>query len=331
MYIIAEIGQAHEGSLGLAHSYIDALSSTGVNAVKFQTHIADAESSIQEPFRVKFSYEDSSRIEYWRRMEFTKDQWLGLKKHCENKDLEFISSPFSNAAVDLLEKIGVKSYKIGSGEINNFLMLEKIGKTGKPVILSSGLSSLEELDNVVKFLNKYGNKLSILQCSTSYPTKPQEWGLNVIPELKKRYNIPVGFSDHSGEIYPSLAAVTLGAEILEFHVVFNKDMFGPDSKASLTIAQIKTLIEGVRQIQIALKNPIDKSDNSGLSDLKQIFEKSLAVNQDIKVGDVLEFSMLESKKPKGFGIDASDYNKVIGRKLRNAKEKWDFLKSEDLI
>ena len=123
MYIIAEIGQAHEGSLGIAHSYIDALSETGVNAIKWQMHIAEAESSSEEPFRVKFSYEDKRRIDYWKRMEFTLDQWRGIKEHCEDRGMEFICSPFSNAAVEALEQLGVSKYKIGSGEVNNFLLL----------------------------------------------------------------------------------------------------------------------------------------------------------------------------------------------------------------
>ena len=128
-FIIAEIGQAHDGSLGLLHSYIDAVSKTGVDAIKFQTHIAEAESSEFEPFRVKFSYEDDTRLDYWKRMEFTLDQWKQIKEHCDEVGLEFMSSPFSNAAVDLLEEVGVKRYKIGSGEVNNFLLLEKIAKT----------------------------------------------------------------------------------------------------------------------------------------------------------------------------------------------------------
>ena len=161
--IIAEIGQAHEGSLGIAHSYIDAMAQAGVNAIKFQTHIAEAESSEFEPFRVKFSYEDDSRFDYWKRMEFSEDQWIGLKKHCEDKGMEFLSSPFSCAAVDLLENIGVKRYKIGSGEVNNLLLVKKIINTGKPIILSSGMSSFAELDRTVNFIKQHSNDLSILQ------------------------------------------------------------------------------------------------------------------------------------------------------------------------
>jgi len=133
-FIIAEIAQAHDGSLGTAHAYIDALSKTGVHAIKFQTHIAEAESSIYEPFRVKFSKQDKTRFDYWKRMEFTLEQWKELKAHCNEVGLEFMSSPFSNAAVDVLEEVGVNRYKIGSGEVTNFLLLEKINRILKSLI-----------------------------------------------------------------------------------------------------------------------------------------------------------------------------------------------------
>lgn len=328
--IIAEIGQAHEGSLGIAHSYIDALATAGVSAVKFQTHIASAESSEFEPFRVNFSYEDKTRLDYWQRMEFTPEQWLGLKTHCEDKGLEFISSPFSLAAVELLENLNVKRYKIGSGEVSNMLMLEKIASTGKPVILSSGMSSFTELDETTRFLREKKVCYSILQCTTAYPTEPSEWGLNVIHGLKDRYQVPVGFSDHSGDIYACLAATALGAEILEFHTVFDKQMFGPDSASSLTIDQVRRLVEGVNQIHQAQSNHIDKANNSKFSELKRIFEKSLAVNNNLPKGHVLMLNDLESKKPRGKGMDARLFKNVIGKKLNRAMDEGDFLNETDL-
>lgn len=331
VFIIAEIAQAHDGSLGIAHSFIDALKDTCVDAVKFQVHIADAESSIFEKFRIEFSYEDATRFDYWKRMEFTPDQWSGLKKHCEDCGMEFMASVFSNAAVDLLEKLEVKRYKVGSGETSNLLMLNKIANTGKPVILSSGMSSYEELDKVVDLLKVRNSEVSILQCTTSYPTEPEQWGLNLIKELRDRYQVPIGFSDHSGEIYACLAATALGAEIIEFHVTFDKKMFGPDTTASLTISQVKQAVEGIRQIRKSLLNPIDKNDIKGLTGLKNIFEKSLAVNQHLKAGTILTEEMLEAKKPKGFGINASEFSKVIGRKLKNELKAWDFLTYNDLL
>lgn len=330
MLTIAEIGQAHEGSLGIAHSYIDALAKTGVDAIKWQMHVADAESSSAEPFRINFSYEDHSRIDYWRRMEFTKDQWIGLKNHTEQLGMEFICSPFSNSAVEILEDLGVNRYKIGSGEVSNFLMLERIAKTGKEVLLSSGMSSYSELDNAVKIAQSYGSPISILQCTTAYPTKPENWGLNVIDELKSRYGVPVGFSDHSGDIYACLAATSLGAELLEFHVVFDKRMFGPDSRASLTISETSKLIKGIRDIRKALEHQVDKSDNSEYDNLKAIFEKSLAVNKNVCKGQVLTFNDLEAKKPKDQGISAHLYKEVLGKKLTKDLAQWTFLTKDCL-
>ena len=330
MYIIAEIAQAHDGSLGIAHSYINALAGTGVDAIKFQTHIADAESSVHEPFRVKFSYEDASRYDYWKRMEFTAEQWAGIKLHCEEKGLEFISSPFSCAAVELLQQLGVKKYKIGSGEVSNLLMLEKIALTGKDMILSSGMSSLSELDSTIDFLKPFGNPVSVLQCTTAYPTVAGQWGLGLIAVLKERYHLPTGFSDHSGDIYACLAATALGAELLEFHAVFDKNMFGPDAKASLTIDQIKKLLQGVNQITTDLETKTNKESSESFADLKKIFQKSLAVNKDLEAGHIISFNDLETKKPSGYGIDAKDFKKIIGKTLKQKKSAQDFLNESDL-
>ncbi|UII31656.1 N-acetylneuraminate synthase family protein [Fulvivirga ulvae] len=330
MFIIAEIAQAHEGSLGIAHSYIDALSATGVDAVKFQTHIAEAESSSSEPFRVKFSYEDDTRYDYWKRMEFTREQWAGLKKHCEDCGMEFISSPFSVAAVNLLEELGVKRYKIGSGEVTNYLMLKRIALTGKPIILSSGMSNLLELEKTLEFLKPYGNDITLMQCTTAYPTKPTQWGLSGMNDLKELFNLPVGFSDHSSTVYAGLAATALGAEVLEFHVVFDKEMFGPDAKASLTIQETKALVEGVRMIRASLKSSYNKNEVAVYDELKSMFGKSLAVNKDLPAGHTIRFDDLESKKPANKGIAAKDFQKVIGKRLQRDMQQWSFLTFEDL-
>ena len=330
-YIIAEIGQALEGSLGILYSYIDALAKTGVNAVKFQMHIAEAESSEHEPFRVQFSMEDKARFDYWKRMGFTFEQWKEIKKHCESLGLDFICSPFSNMAVDWLEEIGVEQYKIGSGEVTNFLILEKIAQTRKPVILSSGMSSYAELDQTVAFLKERKVDFSILQCTTAYPTSPEQFGLNVIQELQQRYQVPVGFSDHSAKVETCIAATALGASILEFHVVFDRELFGPDSKSSLTIQETKELVLAVRNIATALAHPIYKNETSNFSSLKRIFEKSLAVNKDLSKNHILTFEDLEAKKPRGCGLDARHFQEVIGKALTKDLKKWDFLNEWDLM
>lgn len=328
--IIAEIAQAHDGSLGIAHSYIDMLSACGVDAVKFQTHIAEAESSEYESFRIKFSYEDCSRFDYWKRMEFTIEQWKGLKEHCEEVGVEFVSSPFSCSAVDLLETIGVKEYKIGSGEITNYLMLDRIAKTTKPIILSSGMSSYEELEECIAFLKPYGNALSLLQCTTAYPTLPEQWGLTEIPKLRERLKIPIGYSDHSSDITACIAAAVFGAEILEFHSVFDKSMFGPDSKASLNPTEISQLVKSVRKVEESLRFNYHRANDSPDKELKVLFGKTLSVNKDLPRGHALTIEDLESKKPGNMGVLAKDFRMVLGKKLNKKLKRWDFLKEEDL-
>jgi N,N'-diacetyllegionaminate synthase len=330
-YLIAEIAQAHEGSLGILHSYIDAVAKTGVQAIKFQLHLAEAESSIHEPFRIAFSKEDSTRYEYWKRMEFSLDQWKDIKKHCDEVGLDFICSPFSNMAVDWLEEIGVHTYKVGSGEVSNFLLLEKIVETGKPIIISSGMSSWEELDQTVSFLTNKKATFAILQCTTAYPTSPYQYGLNLLSELNAKYDVPIGFSDHSAKVATGIAAVALGASILEFHVVFHRELFGPDAIASLTLEETKHLVSAVNDIHTALDNPVNKSDVTKFQELKSIFEKSLALNKDLPKGHRITFDDLESKKPKGYGIDAQFFKNVIGKELKISKSKWDFLNEEDLL
>ena len=170
VYVIGEVGQAHDGSLGIAHSYIDALADAGVSAVKFQMHIADAESSSFEMFRVPFSYEDKTRYDYWKRMEFTAEQWTGLKEHCDKRNVDFLVSPFSVRAFEVLESLNVTQYKIASGEVANYLLLDKIIATRKPLFLSSGLSDLSEIKTAIDRITEVHNSLVLFQCMTQYPT-----------------------------------------------------------------------------------------------------------------------------------------------------------------
>lgn len=329
--IIAEIAQAHEGSLGIAHSYIDALHGSGVDTIKFQMHIAEAESSVHEQFRVNFSYEDATRYDYWDRMGFTFDQWVGLKKHCEDKGFRFLCSPFSMKAVEWMEKLNVDRYKIASGEVTNYLMLEAICKSGKEIMLSSGMSSFHELDEAIDFIKENnGNLKGIFQCTTSYPTPPEKYGLNVISELKDRYGLKTGLSDHSGEVFSSLAAVALGAQMLELHVVFDKKMFGPDAGSSLTISDFKLLCDGVRKIEKAINSPIDKNQNSQYQDLKTMFGKSLAINKSLSSGHVISFEDLETRKPGAMGISAKDYRLIIGKTLAHDMQYGAFINHIDL-
>ncbi len=328
---IAEIGQAHDGSLGLAHSYIDALKNTGVTDVKFQIHIADAESSKKERFRKKFSYEDKTRFDYWKRIEFTGEQWLGILRHCKKNKFNFVASPFSIEAVDLLKKIGCKTFKIASGEVNNYLMIDNIIKHKKEIILSSGLSNFKELDKAVRRIKRKKSNLSVLQCTSEYPSNFKNIGLNVIQDIRNRYNVPAGLSDHSGNINTLLAAAAVGAELIEFHVTFNKKSFGPDSRSSIEIDEVKKLVESTDYIKKCLNHKINKSKVKINMKLKEIFSKSLAINKNLNKNHKIKIEDLETKKPGGIGVDTKHYEKVIGKKLNKSLRKNSFLKFKDLI
>jgi N,N'-diacetyllegionaminate synthase len=313
--VIAEIAQAHDGSLGTAHAYIDAAAKAGADAVKFQTHIAAAESTPDEAFRVKFSRQDATRYAYWERMQFTEPQWVGLAKHAREKGLIFLSSPFSVQAVELLLRVGVPAWKVGAGELGNLPMLEAMRASNLPVILSSGLVGWSDLDRVAR---EFSGRCAVLQCTTAYPCPPDKLGLNVMQELRERYACPVGLSDHSGTIYAGLAAATLGANILEVHIVFSRECFGPDTNASVTTADLKQLVEGIRFIETAQRNPVDKNRMAeSLTDLRVLFGRSLVAAADLPAGTRLASGDIALKKP-GTGIPAARLNEIVGRRLRRA-------------
>jgi N-acetylneuraminate synthase len=328
--MIAEVAQNHDGSLGAAHAYIDAIAAAGADAVKFQTHIADAESTPGEPWRVRFSPQDSTRYDYWKRMEFTAEQWFGLAQHAADKGLFFLSSAFSPAAFELLDRIGVPAWKVGAGEITNLPLLERMARTGKPVLLSSGLSSWEDLDTAVASIERAGGSYGIFQCTTAYPCPPEKLGLNVIGEIRERYRCPVGLSDHSGTIYAGLAAAALGVEMIEVHAVFSRECFGPDVAASITTAELARLVEGVRFIEKAQAHPVDKQAMArDLSELRIIFGKSIVAARDLPAGRRLSEEDLAFKKP-GTGIPAARVHSILNCTLKRAVAANTALSEEDI-
>jgi N-acetylneuraminate synthase len=313
--IIAEIAQNHDGSLGTAHAYIDAVANTGADAIKFQTHIAAAESTRNEPWRVHFSRQDATRYEYWKRIEFTPTQWLELAEHARAKGLIFLSSPFSNEAFELLNALGMEAWKVGAGEITNLPMITRMAQTGRPVLLSSGLSGWEDLDTAVATVKSFHAPVGVFQCTSEYPCPPEKLGLNVIGELRERYGVPSGLSDHSGTIYAGLAAATLGAEMLEVHVTFSKECFGPDVAASITTGQLSQLVDGVRFIEKARSNPVDKEQLSHeFAGMRRIFGKSIVAARELPAGHQLVMEDLAFKKP-GTGIPPSRVSDLIHRRL----------------
>ena len=329
--IVAEVAQAHDGSLGMAHAYIDAAASAGADAVKFQTHIASAESTPGEPWRVNFSPQDATRYEYWKRMQFTEDQWQGLKNHASDRRLKFLSSPFSLEAVELLSRVGVAAWKVASGEVNNTLMLQRIAETGPPILLSTGMSPLREIDSAVERIKQYGLPLTVLQCTSAYPCSPEKVGLNLIPFFRARYGCAVGLSDHSGTIYPGLAGAALGINVLEVHITLSREMFGPDVRSSITTSELHQLVAGIRFIEKMMANPVDKDAMAvEMAPLRNLFTKSIVFSADLPEGTVLQREHLTMKKP-GTGIPADRLPELVSRRLRRAVTANSFLRRPCLI
>lgn len=316
--IIGEVAQTHDGSLGLAHAFIDAIADGGADAVKFQTHIAHAESTPGEPWRVKFSKQDASRYDYWKRMEFTEDGWRGLKAHADERGLLFLSSPFSMEALELLERLEIAAWKVASGEVTNHLLLEAMARTGKPVMLSSGMSTLAELDSAVALVRAHHVPVAVMQCTSMYPCPPDKVGLDMLEVFRARFACPVGLSDHSGTIFAGLAAATLGCDVLEIHITLSREMFGPDVPSSITTTELRQLVDGVRFIETMRAASVNKDGMAeDLGALRKLFTKSVVLRNALGAGTTLTLDDMVVKKP-GTGIPATRIRDLVGRRLKRA-------------
>lgn len=306
--IIAEIGSVHDGSYGNACQLVRLAAACGADVAKFQTHIAEAETLLDAPAPAYFRGEP--RWDYFKRTAFSEQQWLGIKAACETAGIEFLSSPFSERAVDLLERVGVGSYKIPSGEVTNLPLLERIVATGKPVYLSSGMSNWAELDDAVAVLGQ-GGPLTIMQCASAYPCPPERVGLNIIGEMAVRYGLPVGFSDHVEGFSAAMAAAALGATVIEKHLTFSRHMYGSDAANGMEPQDFKQYCRGLREIWTMTGHPVDKDDLTEYVDMKRIFEKSIVTARSLAAGTTICRDDIAFKKP-GDGISAAKYKAVIG-------------------
>jgi sialic acid synthase SpsE len=325
--IIAEVGSVHDGSFGNAKRLIDVAAECGADLVKFQTHIPSAETLPDAPMSPYFKGEP--RYEYFERTAFNLQQWQGLKAHCDEIGVEFLSAPFSIEAVELLEKVGVARYKVPSGEVTNLPLLEIMGQTGKPIFLSSGMSSWPELDKAVETILSCHEHLTILQCTSEYPCPYEQVGLNVMLEMKDRYKLPVGLSDHTMTNYAAFAAVVLGASVIEKHFTFSRHLYGSDAHHSLEPAEFGEMVRGIRAIETILSSLVDKSDVERLRIMKQTFEKSLVSLVDIPKGKAITREMIGIKKP-GTGLPTHRYKEILGRRALHDISANRVLQEEDI-
>ena len=313
--IIAEVGSVHDGSFGNALKLIELAKCAGADTVKFQTHIAKNETILDAPMPKYFSGEP--RYQYFDRTSFSKEQWTQIYEKCLSEKIGFLSSPFSTEAADFLDEIGIKSFKIPSGEVTNYPMLQTIAQKRKKVYLSSGMSSYRELDGALRIL---GDKCEVvlMQCSSIYPCPPEQVGLNILSEFKNRYGVSVGYSDHSEGMAACIAAVALGACAIEKHITFSKKMYGSDAALAMEPADFSKLVDEIRFIQTAMSSPVNKENSYNYEEMKLIFEKSIVASMDLEIGAKITNEMLAFKKP-GDGISAMEVDNLLGKTLKNKK------------
>ncbi len=331
-FVIAEVAQTHEGSLGNAFAFAEVARDCGAHAIKFQTHIADQESTPAEPWRIPFSRQDASRYDYWRRMEFTFEQWAELKAHCDALGIIFLSSPFSIRACEWLERLDMPAWKVASGEIRNGQLLDFMRRTAKPILLSTGLADPDEAIAIARGLADQNHDVALFHCTTQYPTPPEQVGLNVLEDyLDRLADIPVGLSDHSGRPVAGTLAAYLGASLLEVHLTFNSKAFGPDVSSSLTPDGLRQLVENSHAAWQMRRNPVDKAEQlAGLAKIRTTFGRSLFTREALPAGTTLSEDNLAYKKPAG-GLAYEDRHLLLGRKLRRALESDHMLSVDDVI
>ncbi|HQT81316.1 MAG: hypothetical protein B7Z60_00795 [Ferrovum sp. 37-45-19] len=316
-FLIAEVALGHEGSLGMAMSYIQLAKSCDATAVKFQMHLADEESTPWEPWRIPFSQQDKTRFDYWQRTSFTFEEWQILKEQAEKLGLVFLCSPFSLKACDWLERLQISAWKVASGEMHNRQLIDRLMLSKKPIILSSGLSKMEEVISLAKDFTEKNIDVCLLHCTSRYPTEAEEVGLNIMQDMQAALpELPVGLSDHSGEIYPAVIASYLGAAVIEAHLTFHHAMFGPDVKSSLTPDQFKEMVRATNFARHMAWHRVSKEDQvQQLSNTRIMFSRSLYAQLAIKKGDVLTESHLGYKKPGG-GLLYEQRELILGKQAK---------------
>jgi N-acetylneuraminate synthase/N,N'-diacetyllegionaminate synthase len=330
-FIVAEAGVNHNGDINLAKKLIDAAKKAKADAVKFQIFKAEklaTKYAEKAKYQTKTTNENKSQLAMLKQLELNDEDFRELYNYAKKSNIVFLSSAFDKESVDLLNDLGVSAFKIASGEITNFPLLKYVAEKKKPVILSTGMSTLDEIGDALKVIRENGTKdIVLLHCVTSYPAKKEEINLRVIETLRQRFKLPIGFSDHTLGITIPIVAAALGAVLIEKHFTLDRNLLGPDHKASLEPDELKEMIKAIRDVEKALGDGIKKLTMDEKR-IKKIARRSIVAIVDIPKGSVITKEMLDIKRP-GTGIEPKCLDVVVGRKAkRNIKKdeilKWNF-------
>ena len=327
VFIIAEAGVNHNGNVEIAKKLVDAARNAGSDAVKFQTFKAEKTVSI---FAAKAEYqkgtteESETQLEMVKKLELDMNEHREIMSYCNQKGIMFFSTPFDLESVDMLNVLGLGVFKIASGEITNLKLLEKIGSLNREIILSTGMADLTEIKDALTVLNEAGTpreRITILHCNTEYPTSMEDVNLLAMQTINKTFNTKVGYSDHTTGVEVSIAAVALGATVIEKHITIDKSMNGPDHKSSLNPREFKEMVMAIRNIEVALGDGVKRASLSELKN-KKIVRKSIVAANDIKQGEIFSESNITIKRP-GCGLNPMKWYSVIGEVAKR-----DFKKDE---
>lgn len=318
IFIIAEAGVNHNGKIENAIKLIDAAAEAGADAVKFQTFKTQnivCRNAKKAEYQKQTTDADENQYMMLRKLELTEQMHEQLLQHCKEKEILFLSTPFDLDSIDYLDRLGISIMKVPSGEITNYPYLKKIAETGKKVIMSTGMCTIEEVETAVKVLKKYGSKdISLLHCNTEYPTPFCDVNLSAMTTLKNKFDLEVGYSDHTLGIEIPVAAVAMGATIIEKHFTLDKNMEGPDHKASLEPEELKQMVNAIRNVESALGNGMKTPSASEKKNI-EIARKSIVAKKNIAAGEAFTEENLTTKRP-GNGISPMKWNEIIGTKAK---------------
>lgn len=322
VFIIAEAGVNHNQRLDLALQLVDIAADSGADAVKFQTFKAEdvvTEEGEMASYQKKNIGQEKTQREMLRELELPDDFYGPIIKRCTEKNVLFLSTPHGGKkSVDFLESLGVKAYKIGSGDLTNYILLDRVAKTGKPVILSSGMATLDEVKDAISFVKSKGNsQLAVLHCTTNYPCPPAEVNLLAMKTMMDELDVPVGYSDHTVGIQVAIMAATLGAAIYECHFTIDKMLPGPDHIASVEPDELKSRIAAIRAVPIILGRAEKAPNPSELTSMVKLVRRSVVAALDLEPGHVISEEDIEAKRP-GTGDSPTEYEKFLGKKVKNS-------------
>ncbi len=325
VFIIAEAGVNHNGSIELAKQLVDKAVWAGADCIKFQTFNSKnlvSKNAQKAEYQKRTTGGTESQLDMLKKLELSKVQFVELRDYCNQKGIMFLSTPFDLESIDFLASIGVKTWKIPSGEITNYPFLRAIGQRKESVIMSTGMCTLDEVRDAVVVLNQFGTTdITLLQCTTEYPAPYDSVNLNAMLTLQKEFGFKVGYSDHTNGIEIPVAAVAMGASVIEKHFTLDKNMEGPDHKASLEPNELKQMVQSIRNVEVALGNGIKQPSEAEKKNI-EISRKSIVAACDIKKGEVFTDVNLTAKRP-GNGVSPMVWDKVLGEKALR-----DFMKDE---